>query len=361
MQRIRKHSWIAMVLGGCLVTATAVLAADRSADEILKELDAVQMPTFDASKSRDQDAVRDFLTRRQEVSEKRAALILELYKAAPDHPRVPKLMAERWSSMPSFGPAGDALRKEIDDVLAHPPNDATKTEAAFMKARLLAFQRGGDTETSLDAVSAFTKLAPKDPRGAQLLYMLGRSVQGDEAKAKIEDRILDDYPETPYAGMIRGARRQREAIGQPFELEFNDAIKGSTISMADLKGKVVVIDFWATWCGPCIAEMPHMKKLYAKYRNQGVEFIGVSLDVPKEQGGLEKLKTYVAKNGIEWPQYYQGNGWDSEFSKSWGINAIPSMFVVDPDGKLYSVEARGHLETIIPNLLKKRGPNAGGE
>ena len=95
--------------------------------------------------------------------------------------------------------------------------------------------------------------------------------------------------------MIKGGRRQHEAIGKPFDLEFTDAIKGSTVSIKGLKGKVVVIDFWATWCGPCVAEMPKMKELYAKYRDQGVEFIGVSLDQPKEQGGLDKLKKFVAE------------------------------------------------------------------
>ena len=72
--------------------------------------------------------------------------------------------------------------------------------------------------------------------------------------------------------------------------------------MKSLKGKVVVIDFWATWCGPCIGELPRMKQLYAEYHDKGVEFIGVSLDAPKDQGGLDKLKNFVAENTVEWPQ-----------------------------------------------------------
>ena len=104
--------------------------------------------------------------------------------------------------------------------------------------------------------------------------------------------------------------------------------------MAALKGKVVVVDFWATWCGPCVAEMPTMKKLYAEYHGQGVEFLGISLDQPKEQGGLDALKKFVKEKEIPWPQYYQGKGWQSDFSSSWGINSIPSMFLVDQDGKL---------------------------
>ena len=104
-----------------------------------------------------------------------------------------------------------------------------------------------------------------------------------ERRSALEDRILKDFPDSKYAGMIKGSRRQHESIGKPFDLEFTDAIKGSTVSMKGLKGKVVVIDFWATWCGPCVAEMPKMKELYAKYHDQGVEFIGVSLDHPKER------------------------------------------------------------------------------
>jgi thiol-disulfide isomerase/thioredoxin len=161
--------------------------------------------------------------------------------------------------------------------------------------------------------------------------------------------------------MIKGSRHQHEAIGKPFDLDFTDAIKGSTVSIKGLKGKVVVIDFWATWCGPCVAEMPKMKELYAKYRDQGVEFIGVSLDQPKEQGGLDKLKKFVEEKKIAWPQYYQGNGWESEFSMSLGINSIPCVFIVDAEGKLYSVEARGNLEEMIPDLLKKKTALLGGD
>ena len=129
--------------------------------------------------------------------------------------------------------------------------------------------------------------------------------------------------------------------------------------MKGLKGKVVVIDFWATWCGPCVAELPTMKKLYAEYKDKGVEFIGVSLD--NKVGGLDKLKAFVTKEGIAWPQYFQGDGSDSKFSVSWGINSIPTVFLVDQEGKLFSVEARGKLETMIPELLNRPVPKAGGD
>jgi hypothetical protein len=67
----------------------------------------------------------------------------------------------------------------------------------------------------------------------------------------------------------------------------------------------------------------------------------------------------VSENQVRWPQYYQGKGWDSEFSRSWGIRSIPTVFVVDREGKLYAVDARHELATMLPELLKTRGPAAG--
>ncbi|MFI5459844.1 MAG: TlpA family protein disulfide reductase [Isosphaerales bacterium] len=182
----------------------------------------------------------------------------------------------------------------------------------------------------------------------------------ESKKAALKDRIIREYPNSPEAVKDRADRLQRGAIGKPFNLSFTDATKGDEVSVMALRGKVVVVDFWATWCGPCVAEMPNMKRLYDEYRDKGVEFIGVSLDTPKEEGGLDKLKERVTKNEIAWPQYYQGKGWESEFSRSWGIHAIPRMFVIDPSGNLYSVEGRGKLDTMIPELLRKKIDATGG-
>ncbi len=343
------------VLSAWLASAVPAMAQDRPADKILAEINAVEMPKIPEDRT-DRKAVQDSMTKFQKAMEQKADLIGELYKAQPDNPELARLMPLRWQSrMRMAGPKADEAKAEIDEVIAKSKDEKLVAEASFGKV-VSAFQKAGPSPKSDDlmpVIDDFTRRFPKDPRGARILGALASRTTDEGKKAEIMTRLEKDYPDSPAVKQAAGERRLREAVGKTFNIEFTDAIKGAQVSSKTLKGKVYVVDFWATWCGPCIAEMPKMKKLYAEYKDKGVEFVGVSLDQPKDQGGYDKLKEYVEKNQIEWPQFYQGNGWQSEFSMSWGINSIPAVFLVDADGNLASVEARGKLETLIPEYLAK--------
>ncbi|MFT3786469.1 MAG: redoxin family protein [Tepidisphaeraceae bacterium] len=339
-------------------TAPAAAVAAQPGDDLVAQIDALKPPVVDRAKAQDPEYVKAYIAERDAIGQKRAALIGELWMTAPTHPRAVKLVVERWRTLARQDEASAAqVNKEIDAALATAsgPNLAD-FRLAQMQVAFAAKDDAGRAK-AIDLAEAFTKDFPDDKRSPGILAEISDmlSAKDPQRSKALMQRLAEKYPTSPAAGMVKGKLKQLDGVGKPFELSFTDAISGKSISMADLKGKVVVIDFWATWCGPCVAEMPHNKELYAKYKDQGVEFIGISLDQPEEEGqGLTKLKKYVAENGITWPQYYMGKGWESEFSMAWGINAIPAMFVVDASGNLVSVSARGQLEKLIPELIAKR-------
>jgi peroxiredoxin len=115
-------------------------------------------------------------------------------------------------------------------------------------------------------------------------------------------------------------------------------LDGKPISLADYRGKVVLLDFWAVWCGPCLGEIPKIKAVYEKYHDKGFEVIGVSLD---EDAAV--LREFVTEQEVPWRQILDGGGFKGTFAKRYGIRSIPAPFLIDREGTVLSVKARGHL------------------
>ncbi len=126
-------------------------------------------------------------------------------------------------------------------------------------------------------------------------------------------------------------------------------LDGKPISIEAYRGKVVLVDFWAVWCGPCIAEMPNVKKVYEKYKDKGFDIIGISLDNDETS-----LRDFLKENDIPWRQVFSGEGWDSPVSRQYGIYSIPNMWLIDKEGKLISNSARGEkLESMVVKALNE--------
>ncbi len=354
----------ALALSLCMAASTVAFGEGRSAEKILEEYKALEASRPDTAKRKTPRALQEARSKRQKALSRRAALALELYRVDPQNEQVPKIMSARWDyRLNDPNPKKLAeLATELDGVLAKSMSEPLLKEAAFAKASLALQRNTRNPEASLTDIDAFIKRDTTDERGALLLYNLASRVSNPERQAALSKRLTEEYPKSSYAEEIKenasakadvDSPVQSEGVGKPFELAFEDAITGNPVSVQRLKGKVVVIDFWATWCPPCVAEMPKMKELYQKYRRQGVEFIGVSLDQPRDAGGYDKLVEFVSSREIPWPQFYQGGSFNGGFTQAWDIRAIPTVFLVDAEGKLANIKARGKLEELIPKYLEK--------
>ena len=155
--------------------------------------------------------------------------------------------------------------------------------------------------------------------------------------------LADEPGPTPYPQPV-------QFVDKPaFDFQVTD-LNGEPISLLQYRGQVVLLDFWATWCPPCIAEMPNVKATYAKYKNHKFEIIGISLD-----RSITPLEAYIASEGLTWRQYWDSN---VRISNMYNVRAIPSTFLIDGAGIIRRVNLRGSaLEMAVDELVRENLKN----
>jgi thiol-disulfide isomerase/thioredoxin len=139
-------------------------------------------------------------------------------------------------------------------------------------------------------------------------------------------------------------------VGDKMNLSFT-SVSGQQVNMQALAGKIVVVDMWATWCGPCMHEAPHMVAINQKYGAKGLQLIGISLDEDKSA-----LLATLPTAGLTWPQYFDGQGWKNKFAVQWGVASIPRTFLVGPDGTILWTGHPSLIDGPIEDAFKDHPP-----
>ena len=210
--------------------------------------------------------------------------------------------------------------------------------------------------------------------------VFGNDLSKIDLLRSINQKLKAQYPNSTYAKDFDGVVQAQEGnlarqkanelvqIGNPApEIKLKDP-NGKEIALSDLKGKIVLLDFWASWCGPCRKANPHVVETYHKYKNQGFTVYSVSLDginprllnryktqeeVDKQlDAAKERWKTAIQQDHLAWDYHVSDlQYWNSIAAKTYGVSSIPKTFLIDRDGKIASVNPRFTLEEEIKKLL----------
>jgi len=238
------------------------------------------------------------------------------------------------------------------------PDDAELAETALINA----YGQAGETE-KMGAL--LTRILKEQPTGAdlqpqeylstlQVLLQVKAEQGGKEEALALLAQAEKDVSGHPMEGQIKeflgqlGGEFNQPGVGDTLEIAFT-SMKGEEINLAKMKGQVVLVDFWATWCGPCIAELPNLKATYEAYHDKGFEVIGISLDEEKEA-----LEAFVKERELPWPQDFTGDGWSTPLAQKYGINSIPATFLIGKEGKVVATDLRGPaLEEAVVKALEE--------
>ncbi|TWF39885.1 peroxiredoxin [Chitinophaga polysaccharea] len=248
--------------------------------------------------------------------------------------------------------AYEAYQKSIEDITSQENGlygkyqevKGNDTALAALEAKLEVLR-----EQRHDRTKAYIIAHPGSPVSVSMIADM--AVIGEYAPLDSLYRKLTPEAQQTAAGKRLASRLavlKRSAIGQPL-IDFTQAdVNGKPVRLSDYKGKYVLLDFWASWCGPCRAENPNVLKAYNQFKDKNFTVVGVSLD-----DKADKWKEAIEKDGMPWMQVSDLKGFRNEVAQQYGIQAIPFSFLIDPQGIIIAKELRGAaLHARLAEILK---------
>lgn len=189
---------------------------------------------------------------------------------------------------------------------------------------------------------------------SEVLLVLARkyNAKGETDKTiQLARELIEINASDFYVRQALGFQREAEHLGTGAEApDFTAAtIDGKELSLSDYRGNVVLLEFWATWCGPCLPEIPHLKNLHSTYSGQDFKIIGISLDREST-----KLEAFIREENMGWSQIHQAKRWQDEIPRLYNVYMIPRSFLIDRDGTILTKDLKGEaLEKKIAKLMNE--------
>jgi thiol-disulfide isomerase/thioredoxin len=204
---------------------------------------------------------------------------------------------------------------------------------------------GADMKVELEkAGRALVKQFPSGPEGYEILMDL--SMDADLLKThEFGELMANSGGPAELTDLGKGLLRRLDAVGKPLPIEFK-AADGRAVNLTTLSNKVVLVDFWATWCPGCVALSPEVKKLYDQFHTNGFDVVGINFDDDTNQ-----VQRFINQEGLAWPQYFGGRGPENKFARDYSIDAIPVVWLADRKGILRDIHGTTDLEAKVAKLM----------
>ena len=261
--------------------------------------------------------------------------------------------AWQWLFLTSLEHGFEQEAVELAQTYIKSPNASAATRGVAQQTLAIGLAKSGKSDEAVELFTSQLRFARFQSGGA--LIEFGRRLATElqlardfgAARHVYEEIASKFFLNADVRSLCENRIKKMDMIDQPApEVEGSD-IAGGTVSLASLQGKVVLIDFWATNCPPCLEEMPNLKQIYTDFHDDGFEILGISLD---EDPSI--VEQFTARAEIPWPMIVERGTVDT-LRASYFVPTIPSLFVVDQSGKLHQFDVRGNnLRRVIEKLLK---------